>query len=162
KYVDAAAGAVENGIRFEAVQSFHAHPRLLAAFAERVHSAAPREEETIVFTAHSLPLRVIEAGDPYPDEGAATARGVAREANIGGFRVDYQSAGRTPEPWVGADLGQTIENCANEGARQFLIVPIGFVCDHTEILFDIDVQAVQTARRFGASLRRTKSLNTSP
>ncbi len=162
KYADAAALALPAGMRVDMIRSFHAQPQLLDAFAERVRAAAPRSDETIVFTAHALPQRVIDAGDPYAEEVAATARGVAARAGIAGYRVAYQSAGRTPEPWIGPDLARTIDDCTGLGARRFLIVPIGFVCDHTEILFDIDVQAEQTAREFSASLRRTESLNTSP
>src|SRR5207244_2925061 len=74
----------------------------------------------------------------------------------------YQSAGRTPEPWLGPDLTELIRARAGAGVRKFLIVPIGFVCDHTEILFDIDVQAAAAARDAGVALRRTESLNISP
>jgi ferrochelatase len=161
KYVDAAKTALPDGVQFDAVTSFHAHPLLLEAFAERVRAAAPKADETVVFTAHSLPVRVIEAGDVYADEVAATARGVAKLAGIDRFETAYQSAGRTPEPWIGPDLSELIAARAAAGARHFLIVPIGFVCDHTEILFDIDVQAARTARDAGATLRRTESLNTS-
>ena len=162
KYVDAARAALPAGVQFDAVTSYHTHPRLLEAFAGRVRAAVVREDETVVFTAHSLPVRVIEGGDVYADEVAATARGVADLAGIGRFETAYQSAGRTPEPWIGPDLGELITARAAAGARRFLIVPVGFVCDHTEILFDVDVQAARTAREAGATLRRTESLNTSP
>ena len=162
KYVDAARAALPDGAQFDAVTSYHAHPRLLEAFAGRVRAASVREDETVVFTAHSLPVRVIEGGDVYADEVAATARGVADLAGIGRFETAYQSAGRTPEPWIGPDLGELITARAAAGARRFLVVPVGFVCDHTEILFDVDVQAARTAREAGATLRRTESLNTSP
>jgi len=162
KYLDAATAALPDGVRFDAVRSFHSHPLLLQAFAERVRAAAPVENEVVVFTAHSLPARVIEAGDVYAKEVAATARSVAELAGISRYEIAYQSAGRTPEPWIGPDLGELVTAKAAEGARRFLVVPVGFVCDHTEILFDIDVQAVAAARAAGASLRRTESLNTSP
>jgi ferrochelatase len=162
KYVDAATAALPAGVQFDAVTSYHAHPLLLEAFAERVRAAAPRADETVVFTAHSLPARVIDGGDTYAEEVAATARGVAGRAGIGRFDIAYQSAGRTPEPWIGPDLSELIATRAAGGARGFLVVPVGFVCDHTEILFDIDVQAARAAREAGATLRRTESLNTSP
>lgn len=161
KYMDAAAAALPAGATFECVRSFHNHPLLLQAFAERVREAEPRPDETVVFTAHSLPKRVIDSGDVYADEVAATARGVAALAGIDAFDIAYQSAGRTPEPWIGPDLSELITARAADGARAFLVVPVGFVCDHTEILFDIDVQAARTAREAGAALRRTESLNTS-
>ena len=165
KYIDAAIASLPGGVRFEPVRSFHAHPLLLDAFAGRLREALPLGEnvdEDVVFTAHSLPVRVIESGDAYVDEVAETARGVAARVGITRYEVAYQSAGRTPEPWIGPDLNQWIKTRAAAGRRHFLAVPIGFVCDHTEILFDIDVQAAATAREAGASLRRTASLNASP
>jgi ferrochelatase len=162
KYMDAAAATVPAGAMFEPVRTFHVHPMLLQAFAERVRDAAPRADETVVFTAHSLPKRVIEGGDVYADEVAATAKGVAALAGLPRYEIAYQSAGRTPEPWIGPDLSELIAARVADGQRAFLVVPIGFVCDHTEILFDIDVQAAGAAREAGATLRRTESLNTSP
>jgi len=162
KYNDAARAALPPGVTFAAVESYHAHPLLLDAFAERVRDAAPRPDELVVFTAHSLPARVIEGGDRYADEVAATARGVAERAGVTKYAQAFQSAGRTPEPWIGPSLTQMLDEQSGNGVRKFLIVPIGFVCDHTEILFDIDVQAAREAREFSTSLRRTESLNTSP
>jgi ferrochelatase len=161
KYIDAATAALPPGVAFEAVASFHMHPLLLDAFAERVRAAAPAPDEAVIFTAHSLPVRVIEGGDRYADQVAETSAGVAVRAGIARYEVAYQSAGRTPEPWIGPELGQLIDD-RSATTRKFLVVPIGFVCDHTEILFDIDVQAAQTAREFSTKLRRTESLNTSP
>jgi ferrochelatase len=133
KYMDAALAALPPGVSFDAVRSFHAHPLLLQAFAERVRDAEPRADETIVFTAHSLPKRVIDSGDVYASEVAATARGVAEQAGVAKYDIAYQSAGRTPEPWIGPDLSELIATRAAEGA----------------------------ATRAGAALRRTESLNTS-
>lgn len=162
KHIDAATSCVPPGIPFEAVRSFHMHPRLVEAFAERVLAARPGEDEAVVFTAHSLPVRTIEGGDRYADEVAATSRGVAERAKLTRYEVAYQSAGRTSEPWIGPELGELVATRAAEGVRRFLVVPVGFVCDHTEVLFDIDIQAAATARQSGAELRRTESLNTSP
>ena len=162
KYVDAATAALPDGLAFDAVPSYHAHPLLLDAFAERVREAQPKSDELLVFTAHSLPRRTIEAGDPYASEVADTARGVAEQTGTTHYAIAYQSAGRTPEPWIGPDIGELIDDRTGMGTRKFLVVPIGFVCDHTEILYDIDVQAGQIAREFSTSLRRTESLNTSP
>jgi ferrochelatase len=162
KYFDAARAALPAGMALDPIESFFDHPSLLRAFAERVREAAPARDEEIVFTAHSLPTRVIKAGDRYATEVARTARGIAALAGLPRYRRAYQSAGRTPEPWIGLDLSDLIRYRAARGARKFLVVPIGFVCDHTEILFDIDVQAQQTARECGVSVRRTGSLNTSP
>lgn len=162
KYHEAAEAALPTGVTFAAVKSYYAHPLLLDAFAERVQEAAPRPDELVVFTAHSVPTRVIDAGDPYLEEVAATARGVADRVGLRRYAQAYQSAGRTPEPWAGPSLTEMLDEQSGNGVRKFLLVPIGFVCDHTEILFDLDVQAAREAREFSTSLRRTQSLNTSP
>jgi ferrochelatase len=162
KYVDAARDALAGRAPFDAVHSFHAHPLLVEAFAERVRAAAPAADERVVFTAHALPVRVIESGDTYADEVAETAAAVADAAGVWTYDCAFQSAGRTPEPWIGPDVSALVAQRAAEGIRRFLAVPVGFVCDHTEILFDIDVQASAAAIAAGAALRRTESLNTSP
>jgi ferrochelatase len=161
KYIDAATAALPSDMQFEAVESFHNHPLLIEAFTERIRAAQPKPEELVIFTAHALPTRVIESGDPYADEVAATAARVAERAGIATYERAFQSAGRTPEPWIGPELSQVIDD-RSVSIRKFLVVPIGFVCDHTEILFDIDIQAAQVAREFSTTLRRTESLNTSP
>lgn len=163
KYYDAAATtAAAARVTLDRVPSYHDHPLLLEAFAERVRAAAPRADEEVVFTAHSLPVRVARAGDRYAHEVAATARGVAARTGVRRYFRAFQSAGRTPEPWMGLDLGEWLRHRVGRGARRFLAVPVGFVCDHTEVLFDIDVQATHVAAGLGASLRRTTSLNDSP
>jgi len=162
KYYDAAASALPPGVLLERVGSYCRHPGLIDAFAERVREAEPQPDEEVVFTAHSLPVRVITGGDHYADEVAATARAVAAHAAVVRYHRAFQSAGRTPEPWLGLDLRAFIRHRVERGARRFLVVPIGFVCDHTEILYDIDVQASQVAASLGAALRRTASLNDSP
>jgi ferrochelatase len=164
KYMDAANAALPPGLSLDPIASFHDHPLLAEAFAERVRAARPRvaEGEEVIFTAHSLPVRVIESGDRYATEVAATAAAVAARAGVDDYLLAYQSAGRTPEPWIGPDLSELVAERAAAGTRAFLVAPIGFVCDHTEILFDIDVQARTAAVAAGAALRRIESLNTSP
>jgi ferrochelatase len=161
KYIDAARTSLSDGVHFDPVGSYHDHPLLLEAFAQRVREARPLPAELVVFTAHSLPRRVVDAGDVYVREVTATARGVAERAGVRDYAEAYQSAGRTPEPWIGPDIGELIDE-RSATVRKFLVVPIGFVCDHTEILFDIDVQAARIARECATTLRRTESLNTSP
>ena len=162
KYIDAARAALPAGAEFSCVRSFHDHPLLIEAFAEQVRAERRRLDEAVVFTAHSLPQRVAAAGDPYPNEVAATAKAVAERCGITSYHTAYQSAGRTPEPWLGPDLSEVVRARAASGTPSMLVVPIGFVCDHTEILFDIDVEAAAAAREARIALRRTQSLNTSP
>ena len=162
KYRDALAQAAPAGLDVRCVESWHDHPGLVAAFAEKVEAAAPRDGEAVLFTAHSLPLRVIDGGDPYAREVTRTARLVAEAAGIAAHSLAFQSAGRTPEPWLPPTVEAALAALREEGFRAVLLVPIGFVCDHTEILFDLDVQAAREAARLGLALRRTESLNTSP
>lgn len=162
KYEDAVREATPPGMRVRFVASWHDHPGLVAAFAEKVLEALRREPgAAVVFTAHSLPERVVRDGDPYAGQVARTAAAVAARAGVPAYRVAYQSAGRTPEPWLGPSLEEALDEVAREGAARVVVAPIGFVCDHTEILFDIDVAAAAAARRRGIALSRTASLNTS-
>jgi ferrochelatase len=160
KYRDALEAARPAGMELRVAGAWHAHPGLLEAFAAELRRAMPAER--VVFTAHSLPVRVIEAGDPYAGQVHETASGVAGRAGITGWLQAWQSAGRTPEPWLGPSLEETVDRLAAEGVRDVLVCPVGFVCDHTEILYDVDVQAAGHASRLGVTLRRTASLNDSP
>jgi ferrochelatase len=163
KYREATEAGRPDGLAVRFVDAWHDHPGLLDAFAEKVKEALLRSPaDAVVFTAHSLPRRVIEAGDPYTEEVAATARGVALRAGLDDFRLAWQSAGRTNEPWLGPTLEEELQALAAVGARRVLAAPIGFVADHTEVLFDIDVQAREAARGLGLRLQRTASLNDSP
>lgn len=162
KYDAAAEAALPAGVELVRIASYHQHPLLLEAFAGRVREAGPVDDEEVVFTAHSLPVRVAAAGDRYAHEVARTARGIAERLGLTRYKRAFQSAGRTADRWIGLDLGDLLRHRAARGARRFLIVPVGFVCDHTEILFDIDIQAAGVARELGVELRRTASLNDSP
>jgi len=115
-----------------------------------------------VFTAHSLPEKILESGDPYPDQLLETSEALAKAAGIKHWTFSYQSAGRTPDPWLGPDLVDTIHRLAREGVKNVLVASIGFVSDHLEILYDIDYEAQEAAREEGIMLRRTEMLNASP
>ena len=163
KYREAVERAPPHGMSVRFVESWHDHPGLLEAFAERVRAARPHDAwDEVIFTAHSLPERVVREGDPYAEQVAATAGGVAERVGLARYRQAFQSAGRTPEPWLGPSLETALAELAGPQARRVLLAPIGFVCDHTEILFDIDVQARAFAKSRGLVLGRTESLNTSP
>jgi len=149
------------------VTTWHDQPLLLQAFAEQVQevfgqlSAEVRAQLGIVFTAHSLPERILAEGDPYPQEVDHTAAGVAKLLGLATWEVAYQSQGATAEPWLGPTLDQTFERAAAQNRRSLLLVPIGFVCDHVEILYDLDILAQKVAQERGLCLMRTASLNTS-
>ena len=149
------------------VESWHANPLFTALIAERVREALARsastlEDVAVVFTAHSLPARIVDEGDPYPRELAESAAAVAQTAGIESWSFAYQSAAKTGTPWLGPDILETIEQIAREGGRNVLVVPFGFVCDHLEILFDIDIAATRVAEDHGVRLARIEMPNDSP
>jgi ferrochelatase len=157
-------------IDVEHVPSYHDVPGLVEAFAARVEDGLSRWPEAdrgrvqVVFSAHSLPERVLASGDPYGEQCLETARLVAARAGLddGTWSWAYQSAGRTPEPWAGPDLGEHLEELAAQGVRDVVSVPVGFVSDHVEILFDIDHKAAAVAAGLGMRLERPPSLNDDP
>jgi len=161
KLLDAARGRLELAL----VRSWGDHPKFLEAVAERVRQALQRFPAPgavqVLFTAHSLPERILAAGDPYGDELQASAAQVARLAGVGEWRFAYQSAGATPEPWLGPEAGAVMTELAAT-RKNFLIVPIGFVSDHVEVLYDVDVAYRGLAERLGVRLERTDSLNDDP
>jgi protoporphyrin/coproporphyrin ferrochelatase len=141
-------------------------PAFLDAVGGRVTRALERFPAApavrVIFTAHSLPERIRALGDPYPTELEASAAAVAARVGLREWRVAYQSAGATPEPWLGPDAGAVVRELVTQGHRAFLVVPIGFVCDHVEVLYDVDVAYRALAAELGARLERTESLNDDP
>ncbi len=165
--VETALAAVGEGApSFEYVDSWHAQPRFIEALAQTVREALDRFPDPsrvrVMFTAHSLPARVLAEGDPYPDELAATARLVAVRLGLERYEFAFQSAGRTGEPWLGPDILEEIRRLGSEGVTDLLVRPVGFVADHLEVLYDIDVEAQDVAREAGIHLERARSMNTDP
>jgi ferrochelatase len=142
------------------VRGFHDHPAFIAAvrvlLAEALENFKP---EVIFFTAHSLPARIEAAGDRYRDRLLESCRLVADGMRLPEWEFAFQSASHTGQPWLGPDL---LEALARASAQRALVCPIGFVADHLEILYDIDIEAMQAARERGIELRRTKSFNARP
>jgi len=159
KLLEAGQGRLETAL----VRSWGDHPAFLEGVTERTKQALQRFPSPaavqVIFTAHSLPQRILDTGDPYPDELRASAAAVATRAGVSDWRFAYQSAGATADPWLGPDAGDLITELAAAGRKSFLLVPIGFVCDHVEILYDIDVKYRELAGRLGVQLERTSSLN---
>lgn len=150
------------------VESWNDEPLYVQALAEKVSQALRRfptevrGQVTILFTAHSLPQRILAEGDPYQEELMETVAGVVQHLGLVNWRFAYQSAGASPGPWLGPDVAVVLDDLAAVGQRYVLIAPIGFLCDHVEILYDIDILYRQQAERLGMQLERMESLNTSP
>ncbi|MFQ5803597.1 MAG: ferrochelatase [Candidatus Methylomirabilales bacterium] len=155
-------------VKTHVIRSWHLNPRYVSALEGRIrHEVAafprPEAEQTIVlFTAHSLPEKILARQDPYPTRLEETARTLAKRVSLPHWRQAYQSAGKTSFPWLGPDLLEVLEDLKEEAHSQVLVVPIGFVADHLEVLYDIDIEAQEKARELGLTLRRTESLNTDP
>jgi ferrochelatase len=141
-------------------KSFHDEPRLIEAFAERLRPLARGRK--VVFTAHSLPEKALASGDPYDREVRATAAAVAASLGIADWEFAYQSQGMTDDKWLGPTVESVLDRYAAEGLREVVIDPIGFVCDHVEILYDIDIAFREYAAARGISVLRPESLNDGP
>lgn len=155
---------------FDFVDSWHDHPLLIKAFAEKLHSGWARacaeigSKLPIIFTAHSVPQRTITEGDPYENQAKETALLVAREASLASqdWTFAFQSQGMSGGAWLGPTVEDTISGLKEKGHRGVFIQPIGFLCDHVEVLYDIDIGFKQFAEKRGMRLWRAESLNDSP
>jgi ferrochelatase len=144
------------GLNLLWAKSYHDEPLLVEAFAERLRPLLPGH---VLFTAHSLPEKILESGDPYADECRATAAAVAARVGLHSYEFAFQSQGMTQDKWLGPTVESVLDRYAEEGIRHVIIDPIGFVCDHVEILYDIDVQFSEYAAARGITVRRPESLN---
>jgi ferrochelatase len=166
--------AVEGSdLRIDFTESWARHPLLIEAFAERLRAAGKKlSAETdappaVLFTAHSVPVRTIEAfedqpADSYAEETRRTAELVAeRVPEITQWSFAYQSQGMSGGPWLGPTVEQTLESIAASGAKRVLLQPIGFLCDHVEILYDVDIYFRELAAKMNLQLERPESLNDS-
>jgi ferrochelatase len=167
EYLERAAAALGRGPLFVSVPPWFTHPGFVSLLAARVSEALaalragddPRRYP-VIFSAHSLPERVRALGDTYPEQLAESARLVAGAAGIPTWRVAWQSAGRTPEPWLGPDVRDEVRRLAEGGGIDGVVsCPIGFVADHLEVLYDLDVELAAVAAGCGLSFARTESLN---
>jgi protoporphyrin/coproporphyrin ferrochelatase len=160
--------AEAGGPAFSFIKSWHDHPSFIEVLSSRVEEALAkltgeeRDGAMVVFSAHSLPARILEDGDPYPRELQGTADLVAERLGLGQYTTGWQSAGRTPEPWLGPDLSELIEELAGKGYPAVVVCACGFVADHLEILYDLDIEAQDVAKRAGVRLVRTESMNDDP
>jgi ferrochelatase len=144
------------GLRF--IESWHTHEPYLALLADRVRGTGAH----VVFTAHSLPERILAEGDPYRDQLLETSQLVAERAGLAGWSFAFQSASPTGEPWLGPDILDELDDLKAKGVERVLACPIGFVSDHLEILWDIDVEARERSAELGLEFDRIRSLNDDP
>jgi ferrochelatase len=163
----ASRAAAEAALPMSFVRHWHDHPRFLDLVAGRVLEARAalrsreRDSTPVVFTAHSLPARILASGDPYPAQVQQTADAIARIAGLERWLIAWQSAGRTGQEWLGPDLAAVLRRLAADH-RAVIVCPVGFVADHLEVLYDIDIDAQRVARQARVRLVRTGSLNDDP
>ena len=139
-------------------RSFHDEPLLIQAFAERL-APLVKEPRRVLFTAHSLPEKALANGDPYDRETRATAAAVAARLGLTDWEFAYQSQGMTSDRWLGPTVESCLDRYAAEGIGEVVLHPIGFVCDHIEVLYDIDILFRGYAQERGITLLRPESLN---
>ena len=151
---EAVAGRI--GVIF--VDSWHDDPGLISFLADRIRDT----DAHVVFTAHSLPARILEDGDPYPDQLLETARLVADSAGVEDWSFSFQSESPNGEPWLGPDILDHLEDLSARGVEDVLVCPVGFVSDHLEIRWDIDTEAQEKARELGLNLDRIEMPNDDP
>ncbi len=150
------------------VGSWNRHPKLIAAIVEHIQQALlkfpadVRSTVPVLFTAHSLPERIVAMKDPYPDEVSGTVEAVTQQLGGRPTRFAYQSQGRSSERWLGPTVESAIEALHQEGRRHVLVAPIGFICDHVETLYDIDIELKALAAGKGLQLERMPMLNDAP
>jgi protoporphyrin/coproporphyrin ferrochelatase len=155
-------------MQIERIEDWHLQPGYLDALAERVRSAlqrfpaAVRAEVPVVFTAHSLPRRILEWNDPYPAQLHETVEAVMERLGPHSHEFAFQSAAISSEPWLGPDASTAIARLAAQAAPGILLCPVGFVCEHVEILYDIDVVYQEQAHSLNIQLERIEMLNTAP
>ncbi len=168
RQVDAALAAARTSAppSLDFVESWHELDGYLQAVANNVRLVRAEfsnpEEVVVVFTAHSLPARILDEGDPYQEQLLRTSELVAERAGVEQWRFSYQSQSHSGEPWLGPDLVDTIEELAAHGHRAILVTSVGFIADHLEILYDIDIEAKERAEALGIELRRAPMLNADP
>ena len=168
KKVEEARSAFQSVVPVSYVGSWNRHPKLIAAVADQINQALlkfpvdVRAAVPVLFTAHSLPDRIVAMNDPYPEEVKGTVEAVTARLGSRPTAFAYQSQGRSSEPWLGPTVETVLETLHRAGHRHVLVAPIGFICDHVETLFDIDIELKQLASGKGVQLERMGMLNDQP
>jgi ferrochelatase len=158
EYRERLEAALDERAELLLVESWHDEPAFVDVVADRLQGT----DAWVVFTAHSLPERILADGDPYREQLLETSRLVAERAGLEQWSFAFQSASATGEPWLGPDVLEELRRLSGEGVRKVLVAPVGFVSDHLEILWDLDVEAREKADELGLELARMESLNDDP
>ena len=140
------------------IDSWHDEPGFVELLADRVRGTSAH----VVFTAHSLPARILEAGDPYKDQLLETSKLIAERAGLDDWSFSFQSESQTGEPWLGPDILDHLEELHERGITEVLVCPVGFVADHLEIRWDLDHEAAEKARELGLNFSRIEMPNADP
>ncbi len=153
-------------IKLDFVESWHLHPGLLNLWRQLIENGlskfSRKEGVFVLFTAHSLPERILQERDPYRQQLLDTSSTLARILGVKNWDFAFQSAGHTQEKWLGPDILEKLRALGDQNVRNLLVVPVGFFSEHLEILYDIDIEATELARELGLELRRTELPNDSP
>ena len=157
-YRDQLESALAGRATLAFVDSWHDEPGFVDLLAERVRGT----DAHVVFTAHSLPARILDMGDPYKEQLLETSSLVAERAALGNWSFSFQSESPTGEPWLGPDILDHLAALHGDGVRDVLVCPVGFVSDHLEIRWDIDVEAQEKAAELGMQLERIEMPNADP
>ena len=152
------AQALDGRAELAFIDSWHDEPGFIGLLADRVRGTGAH----VVFTAHSLPARILEAGDPYKDQLLETSRLIAERAGLDDWSFSFQSESQTGEPWLGPDILDHLEELHERGITEVLVCPVGFVADHLEIRWDLDHEAAEKARELGLNFSRIEMPNADP
>lgn len=148
------------------IDSWHLHQKFIGCLALQIKKCRKRllfsKKSTVIFTAHSLPERIKKWNDPYEKQIKETCEAVAKACGLTNWKLAFQSAGRTPEPWLGPDIHRVFEDICKRGITDILICPVGFVSDNLELLYDIDIEAKKEASALGLQLHRVAACNYDP
>lgn len=159
---------VNPAMRFQMKERWGDNSIFIDSICQRIEATRKKfpvpsyDEIEVIFTAHSLPIKILESGDPYQKELIQTSNLAAKELRLPRWRQAFQSAGRTRDTWLGPDILQELQKLASEGSKQVLIAPIGFTTDNLEILYDLDIQAATKARELEIIFKRIDCANTTP
>lgn len=166
--VDKTMAELGHPFQIKQVFSWHLEPGFIAAVAEKVREALAKFPETtpdklaVIFSCHSLPEKILTWGDPYPQHLREIGEAISAALGLKNVHYAYQSAGRTPEPWLGPDIRAKVRELAEAGERSVLICSVGFISDHLEVLYDLDIEMRQAADQMGVHFERMGMLNDHP